>query len=95
LRTGWFIESIVSAALVVMVIRTSRPFFKSKPGKYLLVATLAVVVIALLLPFTRVAAIFGLQQLPVYFLAFLATIVAAYVVTAEDAKRIFYKKIRF
>jgi len=95
LRTGWFIESVISAALVVMVIRTRRPFFKSKPGKYLLVATLAVAVIALLLPFTPVAAIFGFQQLPVYFLAFLAAIVAAYVVTAEVAKRIFYKKIRF
>jgi len=94
LRTGWFVESVVSAALVVMVIRTRRPFFKSKPGKYLLVATLAVAAIALLLPFTPVAAIFGFQQLPVYFLVFLAVIVAVYVVTAEVVKRIFYEKIR-
>jgi Mg2+-importing ATPase len=94
LRTGWFIESIVSAALVVMVIRTRRPFFKSKPGKYLLVATLAIVVTALLLPFTRVAAVFGFQRLQVHFLAFLAAIIAVYVVTAEVAKRIFYEKIR-
>jgi len=94
LRTGWFIESVISAALVVMVIRTRRPFFKSKPGKYLLAATLAVAVIALLLPFTPVAAIFGFQQLPVYFLVFLSVIVAAYVVTAEVVKRIFYEKIR-
>jgi len=94
LRTGWFIESVISAALVVMVIRTRRPFFKSKPGKYLLVATLAVAVIALLLPFTPVAVIFGFQQLPVYFLVFIAVIVAAYVVTAEVVKRIFYEKIR-
>jgi Mg2+-importing ATPase len=95
LRTGWFIESVVSAALVVMVIRTRRPFFKSKPSKYLLAATLAVAAAALLLPFTPVAAIFGFQQLPVYFPVFIAVIVAAYVVTAEVAKRIFYKKIRF
>jgi len=95
LRTGWFIESVVSAALVVMVIRTRRPFFKSKPGKYLLVATLAVVAIALLLPFTPVAAISGFQQLPVYFLVFLTVIVAAYVTAAEVVKKIFYKKIRF
>jgi len=94
LRTGWFIESVISAALVVMVIRTRRPFFKSKPGKYLLAATLAVAVITLLLPFTPVAAIFGFQQLPVYFLVFLAVIVAAYVVTAEVVKRVFYEKIR-
>ena len=29
-RTGWFIESIVSAALVVLVVRSRRPFFKSR-----------------------------------------------------------------
>jgi Mg2+-importing ATPase len=94
IRTGWFVESVISAALVVMVIRTRRPFFKSKPGRYLLVATLAVVVITLLLPFTLVAAFFGFQQLPIYFLAFLVVIVALYVVTAEVVKKIFYEKIK-
>ena len=29
-RTGWFIESIVSAALIVLVVRTRRPFFRSR-----------------------------------------------------------------
>jgi Mg2+-importing ATPase len=35
-RTGWFIESVVSASMVVLIIRTRRPFFKSRPGRYLL-----------------------------------------------------------
>ena len=34
-RTGWFIESIVSAALIVLVVRSRRPFFKSRPSKLL------------------------------------------------------------
>ena len=42
-RTGWFMESVVSASLIVLVIRSRRPFFKSKPGKYLLLATLLIV----------------------------------------------------
>jgi len=35
-RTGWFIKSVISASLIVLVIRSRKPFFKSKPGKYLL-----------------------------------------------------------
>ena len=37
--TGWFIESVISASMIVMVIRSRKPFFKSRPGKYLLIAT--------------------------------------------------------
>ena len=39
-RTGWFLESVCSASLIVLVIRSRKPFFKSRPSTYLLVATL-------------------------------------------------------
>jgi hypothetical protein len=32
-RTGWFLESVVSAALIVLVVRTRKPFFQSRPGR--------------------------------------------------------------
>ena len=44
-RTGWFIESVVSAALVVLVVRTRLPFYRSRPGRSLLLATLVVAVV--------------------------------------------------
>ena len=31
-RTGWFVESVVTASVIVLVIRTRRPFFRSKPS---------------------------------------------------------------
>ena len=40
-RTGWFQESVISAAVIVLVIRTRRSFFQSLPGRYLLMATSA------------------------------------------------------
>src|SRR6266705_1338511 len=43
-RTGWFLESVISASLIVLVIRSRKPFFKSRPSKYLSVATLSTVV---------------------------------------------------
>ena len=31
-RTGWFLESVISASLVVLVVRSRRPFWQSRPG---------------------------------------------------------------
>jgi hypothetical protein len=42
-QTGWFIESVVSASLIVLVVRTRLPFLKSPPGKYLAIATALIV----------------------------------------------------
>jgi hypothetical protein len=46
-RTGWFLESVASASLIVLVIRSRKPFFKSRPSRYLSTATLLVVVVTL------------------------------------------------
>ena len=42
LRTGWFLESVVSASLIVLVIRTRRRLFQSQPGSFLLILGLIV-----------------------------------------------------
>jgi Mg2+-importing ATPase len=90
-RTGWFVESVVSAALVVLVVRTRHPLLRSRPGRGLLLATLGVVALALALPWTPLAAPLGFVPIPLWFLAVLLGIVAAYGVCAELAKRIFYR----
>ncbi len=94
-RTGWFIESVISAALIVLVIRTRRPFIKSKPGKALTLATLFVTIATLLLPYTPLGEMFGFQVLPLYFIPLMAAIVGIYIITAEGAKKIFYRRITF
>ena len=90
-RTGWFVESVVSASLTVLVIRTRRPLFRSRPGMQLLAATLLVVAGAVVLPYSPVSAYLGFQPLPASLLAMIAIIVALYAATAEMAKRIFYR----
>jgi Mg2+-importing ATPase len=94
-RTGWFIESVVSASLVVLVIRSRGPFFKSRPSRYLLITTLAIVGVTFLIPFTPLGGIFGLTHPRVSFLLFMVIIVALYIVAAEVAKRVFYKRVKF
>ncbi|HZY24412.1 MAG TPA: HAD-IC family P-type ATPase, partial [Bacteroidales bacterium] len=94
-RTGWFVESVFSASLIVLVIRSRKPFFRSRPGKYLLIATLSIAVITLLLPFTPLGTIFGFSSLPVKIYILLLLIVAVYILAAEITKKIFYKKVKF
>lgn len=89
-RTGWFVESVISASVIVLVIRTRRSFFTSRPGGYLVLATVAVAGTTLLLPYLPIAAALGLTPMPPVFLLMLAAILAGYVVTAELAKRRFY-----
>ena len=94
-RTGWFLESVVSASLIVLVIRSRKPFFRSRPGKYLLITTLSVFAATLILPFTPLAVLFGFSPLPISFLLFIGLIVLFYIVAAEITKKVFYKKVKF
>jgi len=94
-RTGWFLESVISASLIVLVIRSRKPFFKSRPGKYLLMTTLSIVVVTVIVPFTPFATIFGFCPLPFSFLLLIGIIVLLYIITAEITKTIFYKKVKF
>jgi len=91
-RTGWFMESVVSAATIVLVIRSRRPFYRSRPGSQLQVATIAVVIAALLFPFTPLGRLFGLVPLPASFLLILGMIVVLYILMAEVVKRVFYRQ---
>ncbi len=93
-RTAWFLESVVSASLIVFVVRSSSAFFKTRPGNYLMAATLSIVCITVMLPYTPLATIIGFVPLPASLLALLATIVVLYLGTAEITKHVFYRCIR-
>ena len=90
-RTGWFLESVISASLIVLVIRSKRPFFKSKPGKYLFTVTLITVAITFILPFTLIGELFNFTLLPLHFYLFLGIILASYIISAEIVKKFFWK----
>jgi P-type Mg2+ transporter len=89
-RTGWFLESIVSAALIVLVVRTRQRFLTTPPSLPLAAATAAAVAAGTLLPLTPVAHLLGFVGVPLRFVAAMAAIVLLYVMAAEIAKRWFY-----
>lgn len=92
-QTGWFMESIISACMVAFVIRTPQPFFKSRPGKGLVCASVGVILLTILLPYSPVAKSLGFIPYSPKLLAAIFMIVAMYLFSAEQVKRWFYKRV--
>ena len=90
-QTGWFVESVLSATVIVLVVRTRRPFYRSRPGRGLVAATALVAGLALGLPATPLGRIFGFVPLPWALYAAILGIVGSYVLAAEGVKRWFYR----
>ncbi len=94
-QTGWFVESVVSASIIVLVIRTRKTFYKSVPGKKLAFATFFIIGITMLLPYTPVAGLLGFEPLPVWILLMLVAIVISYIAVTEIVKKFFYKIVKY
>ena len=93
-QTAWFVESLFTQSLVIFVIRTRTiPFFRSKPNKLLLVNIFVILAIALVLPFTPAASVFGFVPLPMTFLLILVGFIVVYLVLVELVKKWFYQRL--
>jgi len=86
-RTGWFVESLLTELAVALVVRTRRPFWRSRPGRVLAWSTAFVAALALVLPWLPGAALAGFVPLPLGTIAALLGIVVLYVAATEGLKR--------
>jgi Mg2+-importing ATPase len=87
-RTGWFVESLLTELAVLLVLRTRRPAYMSKPGRGLAVSAVLVAVLAVALPFLPHADLLGFVRLPLPMLAALLAITGGYVAVSEGVKRV-------
>jgi Mg2+-importing ATPase len=90
-QTGWYLASTITELLILLVIRTQRPFYRSRPARVLWMAVLAVAVITLLLPYTPLNRVLGMVPLPAPIILLLGIITVLYIAASEVAKRIFYR----
>ena len=90
-QSGWFILSILTELLVLIVMRTQKPFFKSKPAPILLFSTIGVGIITLLLPYLPLQMILNISPIPPLTLLALLGIAVLYIITTEIAKHFFYR----
>jgi Mg2+-importing ATPase len=91
-RTGWFMESLLSQILILQVLRTRHIFFKSRPSKYLLSASLFTFVACLIIPYLPISDDLELFPLPANILGAIVVVVLVYMVVAEITKRLVMKK---
>ena len=91
-QTSWFVVSLLTELIVVLVLRTHGAAWRSRPSSLLLWGTVAVSLLAIALPYLDgVAAAFGFVPLSASLLGSLALIVIAYAACTEAAKRWFYR----
>jgi len=90
-QTGWFIESLATQVLVIFVLRTRRNPLRSRPHPLLVTTSVAVVVLAVVLPFTQLGAWFGFVPPSGAFLIAIAGLSVSYLMLAQGAKWAFYR----
>jgi Mg2+-importing ATPase len=91
-RTGWFVESLLTELAIAMVVRTRRPFFRSRPGSLLAILTGVLMGVAFVLPYLPGAGVLGFMPLPPGLVATLVAITASYVGATEWLKRSFFRQ---
>jgi Mg2+-importing ATPase len=93
-RTGWFVESLLTELAVALVVRTRRPFFRSRPGAMLLWSSIVLAGVTLALPYLPLVEVIGLVPLPASLLVSIVAVTALYVGATELLKIWFYRRQR-
>lgn len=86
-RTAWFVESLLTELFVLLVLRTRRRFWMSRPHAGLLATTLLVACVAFLLPWSPLRGQLGFVTLPGAVWLFVVGVTVLYVATVELVKR--------
>jgi Mg2+-importing ATPase len=95
-RTAWFVVSLLTEIAILLVIRTSRPFLRSRPSRALLIASLATAAVALALPYLAgLASTFEFVALSPGLALATVAITAAYVFVSEATKHWFFASPSF
>jgi P-type Mg2+ transporter len=89
-QSSWFVVSILTELLILLVMRTRRPFFKSRPAPILLFSSIGVAVFTLALPYMPFHQLLNIAPIQPLLLAALIGIAALYIIVTEIAKHYFY-----
>lgn len=90
-QSSWFTLSVLTELMVLLIMRTHKPFYKSKPAPILLYSSIAVGIITMLLPYLPFHNYLGLQPLEPTLLFALLVILILYVIVTEITKYYFYR----
>ncbi len=90
-QTVWFVISLLTELVVVLVLRTRRLSWRSQPGRLILWTTAAMAVVGLVLPFAPgFDTLFSFEAPSSRLVGFTLALVTAYALATEATKRLFY-----
>lgn len=91
-QSAWFTFSILTELIILLVMRTHKPFYKSKPAPILIYSVGVVAVIALVIPYLKpINGVLSIEPIRPIMLIALFGIIVLYIITTEIAKYFFYK----
>ena len=85
-RTAWFTMSVATELLAMLLLRTHRPVWRSRPARALVWSSVVVAAVTLVLPYTVVAADVALVPLPLTAFVALGVLIVLYGVVNEMVK---------
>lgn len=92
-QTGWFVEGLLSQTLIVHLIRTRKvPFIQSWATAPVVALTSLIMAIGIIIPFTPIASMFGMEPLPILYFPFLIVILTAYALLTQVVKNWFIRR---
>lgn len=86
-QSGWFIASTLTEVVALLVLRTARPWFRSRTSPALLWTSLGAAAVTIALPYSALAAGLELVPVPLAMLTSLVGVTVAYGVVNELLKR--------
>ncbi len=90
-HTGWFVESTLTGLMILLAIRTQRPFFLSRPGNLFLIAMVTIGITTVWIPFSPFAETLGFVVPSGKLLGIVFFITFLYLIGMEIVKRLFYR----
>jgi Mg2+-importing ATPase len=93
-RSGWFLESLATQLTVILVLRTRRRFYRSRPSSLLMAGTALTGLAGLALVLTPLGDPLGFVPVPAAMLAALAAVLFGYVIATEAGKAWYYRSRR-
>lgn len=90
-QSSWFTISVLTELMVLLIMRTHKPFYKSKPAPILLYSSIAVGIFTFFIPYLPFHQYLGLEPVQPTLLLALIVILVLYVVITEITKHYFYK----
>lgn len=92
-RTSWFIMSVLSEIIITFVIRTKLSFLKSRPSKWLILASILTIIFSIIIINIAIGnTLFSFVQIPFKIWLMIIVILIVYFITTETVKKHFFKR---